>query len=343
MADYLTNLIAKSHEPTAGVRPRLTALFEPVVRSNLAADATPELQPVNDLLVENEAVRRVWPFMRPPATPPQPQPIWPVVMQPPAPPIRTQAPPVLDEAAEPPNSETADRPKARRRHRPRLNEASERDTPHIFEIEPAVTIHEPQAVQSTHSPSLLQSTKSEPHPQIVSEPPPPRVSRTAKRTFTESHDLPESHEVIPEERPIKKVKRIAKEKSAKPIEEFEYEQPTGPVRIEVPPRIRPRSVNVALKPESHQPGITNDVAPNNRIAELSLTSNSAPITGAGRRLALEPARSAAAEQIINVTIGHVEVRAISAPAARPAPDSARAAKLMTLDDYLRQRAHGGRR
>jgi hypothetical protein len=74
-----------------------------------------------------------------------------------------------------------------------------------------------------------------------------------------------------------------------------------------------------------------------------LTSNSAPITEARRRLALEPDRSSTAEQIINVTIGHVEVRAISAPAERPAPNSASTAKLMTLDDYLRQRAQGGRR
>jgi len=343
MADYLTNLIARSHEPTAGVRPRLTALFEPVVQSNLAADAPPELQPVHDLSVENEVVSRAWPIMRPPAIPPQPQPIWPVVMQPPAPPVRAQAPPVLDQAADLANSEIADRPNSARRHRPPLNEPSERDAPHTVEIEPAVTIRKSDAVPRADSPSLVQPTTREPHSEIVSKPPPPRVTRRAERSVPESQVLPESREAIPEERPIKRVKKITAEKSAKPIEESEPEQPTGSFRIEVVPQIRPREVKVAHKPESPQPEITNDVARNNRVADPSLTSNSAPLTRAGKRLALEPTRSAAAEQTINVTIGRVEVRAISAPAERPAPNSAGTAKLMTLDDYLRQRAQGGRR
>src|SRR3982751_6802489 len=63
MADYLTNLIAKSRDPAAGVRPRLTALFEPVVQADLAAEVTRKLQPVNDLLVENETVSHAQPVI----------------------------------------------------------------------------------------------------------------------------------------------------------------------------------------------------------------------------------------------------------------------------------------
>jgi hypothetical protein len=48
--------------------------------------------------------------------------------------------------------------------------------------------------------------------------------------------------------------------------------------------------------------------------------------------------------IINVTIGRVEVRA-AAPATSPLKDrtSTSSSKLMSLDDYLRQRAEGGNR
>jgi hypothetical protein len=44
---------------------------------------------------------------------------------------------------------------------------------------------------------------------------------------------------------------------------------------------------------------------------------------------------------IQVTIGRIEVRATPAPAAPPA--SRRAAPIMSLDEYLRQRSQGGRR
>ena len=48
------------------------------------------------------------------------------------------------------------------------------------------------------------------------------------------------------------------------------------------------------------------------------------------------------EPSINVTIGRVEVRALL-PTARPTRKDSKAPNLMGLDDYLRQRAQGGKR
>lgn len=58
----------------------------------------------------------------------------------------------------------------------------------------------------------------------------------------------------------------------------------------------------------------------------------------------EPAQTETIEPIINVTIGRVEVRA-AAPATSQLKDrnSTASSKLMSLDDYLRQRAQGGKR
>ena len=54
----------------------------------------------------------------------------------------------------------------------------------------------------------------------------------------------------------------------------------------------------------------------------------------------QPGPSVQSEQIIQVTIGRIEVRATQPPAANP--DKQRGApSVMTLDDYLRQRAKGG--
>lgn len=58
----------------------------------------------------------------------------------------------------------------------------------------------------------------------------------------------------------------------------------------------------------------------------------------------EPSQTEAVEPVINVTIGRVEVRALAAPNAPPKDrNSASSSKLMSLDDYLRQRAQGDRR
>ena len=51
----------------------------------------------------------------------------------------------------------------------------------------------------------------------------------------------------------------------------------------------------------------------------------------------------ATEPSINVTIGRVEVRALLPTASRPARKDSGSPKLMGLDDYLRQRAQGGKR
>ena len=53
-------------------------------------------------------------------------------------------------------------------------------------------------------------------------------------------------------------------------------------------------------------------------------------------------RSPEAQSSINVTIGRVEVRAVI-PATRPSRKDSESPKLMSLDDYLRQRAQGGKR
>ena len=49
------------------------------------------------------------------------------------------------------------------------------------------------------------------------------------------------------------------------------------------------------------------------------------------------------EPVINVTIGRVEVRATQTEPPRQKPQPQKPAGVMTLDDYLKQREHGGRR
>jgi len=219
-----------------------------------------------------------------------------------------------------------------------LNEASESVASPTVEIG-AIEIRKPEVAQIADSTASVEITTPALRPQIVSETP-PRMKPITESTFTESNNLAESHEVIDEERPGKRVRKITTQESAQPVNEFDREQSTGPIQTEVSPRIRQKDVKVVVKPELHQPEVT--AKPDHRIADPGLTSNSAPITAARRVSPPEPAGSAAAEPVINVTIGHVEVRAVSPP-ARAVPDRGRAPKLMTLDDYLRQRAEGGRR
>jgi hypothetical protein len=58
----------------------------------------------------------------------------------------------------------------------------------------------------------------------------------------------------------------------------------------------------------------------------------------------EPGQIEAVEPVINVTIGRVEVRAVAPTTAQPKDrNSTSSSKLMSLDDYLRQRAQGGKR
>ncbi|MFF4346178.1 hypothetical protein [Streptomyces sp. NPDC001530] len=45
---------------------------------------------------------------------------------------------------------------------------------------------------------------------------------------------------------------------------------------------------------------------------------------------------------VHVTIGRVEVRAVHAPAPAPAAEARPAGALMSLAEYVRQRAEGGR-
>ena len=75
-----------------------------------------------------------------------------------------------------------------------------------------------------------------------------------------------------------------------------------------------------------------------RIAEPNLPQ---PMAGSPR--AERPPAPEATEQppTIQVTIGRIEVRATPAPTA-PAPGR-RAAPIMTLEEYLRQRSNGGSR
>jgi hypothetical protein len=56
----------------------------------------------------------------------------------------------------------------------------------------------------------------------------------------------------------------------------------------------------------------------------------------------EPA-SPEGQPSVNVTIGRVEVRALLATTSRPSRKDSESPKLMGLDDYLRQRAQGGKR
>lgn len=62
------------------------------------------------------------------------------------------------------------------------------------------------------------------------------------------------------------------------------------------------------------------------------------------KLGKEPAQTETIEPIVNITIGRIEVRA-AAPVIPPpkARNPASSSRLMSLDDYLRQRAEGGHR
>ena len=53
--------------------------------------------------------------------------------------------------------------------------------------------------------------------------------------------------------------------------------------------------------------------------------------------------SPAPEPNVQITIGRIEVRAIKAAEVQPKNDRPAQSTLMSLDDYLRQRAQGGKR
>jgi hypothetical protein len=117
------------------------------------------------------------------------------------------------------------------------------------------------------------------------------------------------------------------------------EAASGPQRDESPavpsaPAAKPTRLTVEPSP---QPPAARPQRPTPTAAPPNVARPTGP--NAARAMQGEAAASA---PIINVTIGRVEVRATNAPAA-PRRESAPAAPLMSLDDYLRQRAGGGGR
>jgi hypothetical protein len=100
-------------------------------------------------------------------------------------------------------------------------------------------------------------------------------------------------------------------------------------RDEQPPRSAPASV----RPTAGMPLRLS-------TTDLSAASRVRPSAD----LHKEPSQTKAIEPVINVTIGRVEVRAIAASnAPRKDRNSGSSSKLMSLDDYLHQRAQGDRR
>jgi hypothetical protein len=143
-----------------------------------------------------------------------------------------------------------------------------------------------------------------------------------------------------EPRPDNKPKAIA------PLDQVQQERhPTSRVvvpRVVIePPRAQQNQPPAALVRNPPSPAVS-------KVTKSSTSPNDLPMGSRARRSAdldTQPVRAdEAVEQVINVTIGRVEIRAELPTTTRQKVRSSKpSSSLMSLDDYLRQRAQGGKR
>jgi hypothetical protein len=356
MSDYLTNLAARSRAQTPTIRPRLTSRFEPV-RGLQAFFPGPE--PVvagfervasgaplgrNELQIRNANPPSAEPLRLPPAAiesrtvedsastvgrGPQPseaehQAIS-AVMQLTAEEGRTLAARAPDLAA--PSSTVSVTPTVATPKRqvvpPPIESSakgkmSRRENAIETRTESPAVKDRAVAPVSGHLPVPPQPGESK----LLTEPVEPNVSRPLSEARhgdgPHANAIPAPHSEMPRPTSVLIVPRVRLERNRFAAER----EPSSTIA-------EPISPAPAGQPRSRA------VAPSLPVASLVRSSE---------RLTEETIRPESAEPVINVTIGRVEVRAVSSSASQPKVERSKTpSKLMGLDDYLRQRAQGGSR
>lgn len=355
MSDYLTNLAARSLDPTPAIQPRLASLFEPLrevgpmfprpVGDRLEGTAVSE-EAVPDLVQARAANGPV----NEPRTAPSP----------------ITASKVFDESSHPGaiREVTPRVPKRGRRPVATTMKPAAEQSPRLEMIVDGisasgqtVSAEPPKAgTQDVVPVGRLSAGKESPH---RNDPSPGETTTPPARN--------ESAPTLPDE--IREPHRLA---SARRLQNKSGERRTSEQLIEPqvannPTRVAPadhtdqraqsRSLVVPRiviertnADRDQRPPISVPVSfvPNGGKAPRSSTNDLDTTTGFRARppaeLEKEASQTEAVEPVINVTIGRVEVRAVAPANAQPKdrhPTSS--SKLMSLDDYLRQRAQGGKR
>ena len=351
MSDYLTNLAARSREQTPTIRPRLASLFEPV-RSFGAFLSEP--QPVAEefeSVAPDPAAAREELQIR-------------IAEFPPAEPLRL--PPQTIESRIVEDSATTVSPAA----------GSLRLPPPAIEsrtVEDAVTTvgrasqpseAEHQTISPVTQPTVVESQTlvardvdpAAPSPTVLVTPTVrdravapvlshlPVASQRDESLLSERVDLSE-----PVEPNVPKRLRSARDHdspNANALSAPRDEMPR-PTPALIVPRVRLERNRFAGEREPSSTiaePISASPASSLRLRDGAPSLPVASRVRSSERLTEETISPESAEPVINVTIGRVEVRAMSAAASQPKVESSKTpSRLMGLDDYLRQRAQGGSR
>lgn len=353
MSDYLTNLAARSREQFPTIRPRLTSLFEPVDGFGVFL---PEPQPVANRFeskISGAPVAGDELGIPSPGTP---------------------APEPLNLPRAEIESRIEDGSPTTVVSRTRL---LEKDHQTVFPVRQIGAAEEGQTLSpSERDPSIVAPKASE-MPSVAS---PMRQIQPPIESPAKAEALIPKIEIRTVSPPVKD--RAVEPVSAQfpvPPEPLESTQLKEPVKSNVPRRLGDERVEDGPHVEAHAvrrdemrrdppvlvprvrleansfPGererssiIAGTISPSpasrRRPTVRASSVPVAPRVRSSERPAEEAIRPESVEPVINVTIGRVEIRAVSDPASQPKAGGTKTpSTLMGLDDYLRRRAQGGGR
>jgi hypothetical protein len=344
MSDYLTNLIVRNREENLTVRPRLTSLFEPARSFTLSeAEQTTE---ESDVLMPGQSQKML--AARPDrvdSLTPAPAVIQSRAKQNSATNVSEASPPKHERES---NSTVRETRQERQTITANVSEPTEPYRPVV--AAPVLPAAEAQLIpRDTESSAMNESSGREKSDQNRTDSPPEKSHVTA-RVIGHLAVPPQSRErTDPSEsvelsfaKPVNLISADAEPRStARTVTNNEL--PTAPAPIVL--RSRPESAEPVIEGEhprrTIEPTTSLVTKPATRAESIGPII---PRVTTRAPLMPESIRAESSASIINVTIGRVEVRAAPAVISTPKPSGSRnESKLMSLDDYLSQRAQGGRR
>lgn len=330
MSDYLGQLIARSFDQAETLRPRPVALFEPSQPAT-GLPAPPDEVPVSDRTSS----------VLPPTAPPPPHPVAAPLHAPvPAPPsvgatptLRPplevhplEAPPVHAppprEAPLAPEPSTTSEPQA-----PPSPSVPPTAPQTLLSTAPRVVEHVTETVRPAPPPATVPPVMSEvvrvqPTREIITE----RIVEAKLQPPPPAAPSPRGQTLLPADAPV------IDHGTEPPRAELSRRQPSQPPPL--PPDLHDLRSATEVRPAPSPSASTSRAA-----AKTTMVIQ--PRVEAPREQATMPPSSPPPSPTIHVTIGRVEVRASSPspPSRRPRPQPA----VMSLDEYLEQRASGGSR
>jgi hypothetical protein len=319
MSDFLSNLVTRSLEAAPVIQPRLPSLFEPAKPYIGSFD---EASPAGDEVVREAGVESAFKNVDGPSIPREGQ----------APVTKAQALGSVSPESPLPVARTFHAEESKRgpagKRQSDVSPQATSETPR--QSAPAVRPHAvqtPPDKKPMRLPMPTYEASSDVHP-----PPVPSVSAPKRNAaisdLVAPAVLPKSAAFVPDQ-------STAEQSAAR------REIPERGTRNSAPPKIdTPREFHVTAKSHVQSPLVEPAQSRNEDSAPrvpAAIAPASAPHFDFARHIPPAPQVSPP-EPIIQVTIGRIEVRAVSSQAA--APKQRPASPVMSLDDYLRSRRGG---